>query len=96
MNRILTGTLIVVGLLISSLSFAAEKTIKLKVQNMYCAACPFIVKESLQEVKGVSQVAVSYKEQSATVTFDDSLTTVAQLTSATNEAGYPSAQSKGN
>ncbi|MCW9033536.1 MAG: mercury resistance system periplasmic binding protein MerP [Alphaproteobacteria bacterium] len=96
MKQIFIGTLFIVGLLISSLSFAAEKTVKLNVENMYCATCPFVVKKSLQSVKGVSQVAVSYEEQSATVTFDDKLTTLAQLTSATNEAGYPSALNKGN
>ncbi len=39
---------------------AAEKTATLAVENMYCAACPYIVKQSLAAVPGVKDVKVSY------------------------------------
>ena len=69
---------------------AAEQTVRLAVENMYCDACPYIVKQSLAAVPGVENVAVSFEEQSATVTYDDQKTTLDQLTSATAQAGYPS------
>jgi mercuric ion binding protein len=75
----------------SSAALAAEKTITLAVQNMYCAACPHTVKASLEAVPGVSKVAVSYKDKTAIVTFDDAKTGVNALTAATANAGYPSA-----
>ena len=40
---------------------------------------------------GVAKVAVSFKDKTAVVTYDDSKTDVKGLTSATTNAGYPSA-----
>lgn len=69
---------------------AAEKTVTLAVDNMYCAACPYIVKKSLARIGGVANVTVSFARKTATVTYDDHKTTVAALTAATRQAGYPS------
>lgn len=69
---------------------AAQKTVKLAVENMNCASCPYIVKQVLKNVPGVNNVDVSYKEKTATVTFDDSKANVENLTRATLDQGYPS------
>jgi mercuric ion binding protein len=74
-----------------ALTFAAERTITLAVQNMYRADRPFIVAKSLQAVPGVSNVMVSFKTKTATVTHDDGKADVSGLTAATTNAGYPSA-----
>ena len=74
----------------SSAAIAAEKTVKLAVQNMYCAACPHTVKSSLQAVPGVNAVSVSFEDKTAVVTYDDSKANVKALTTATTNAGYPS------
>jgi periplasmic mercuric ion binding protein len=58
---------------------------------MYCAACPSILKSSLEAVLGVAKVAVSYKDKTTTVIYDNAKANVNQLTSATTKAGYPSA-----
>jgi mercuric ion binding protein len=79
------------GLLASSSAFAAERTVTLAVQNMYCAACPHTVRASLRAVPGVKDVAVSAQEKTAVVTYDDAQTDVKALTAATTNAGYPSA-----
>ena len=71
---------------------AAERTVTLVVDNMYCDACPYIVKRSLAQVPGVQAVEVSYEQKTATVTYDDQMATLAALMSATTEAGYPSRQ----
>ncbi len=70
---------------------AGEKTVTLAVKNMYCAACPYIVKASLEAVPGVTKAVVSYKDKTAVVTYDDAKTNVNALTTATTNAGYPSA-----
>ena len=84
--------MLVVGLALSvtSSAFAGERTVTLAVQNMYCSACPHIVKGSLQAVSGVDRVAVSLRQKTATVTYDDTKTNVKALTAATTNAGYPS------
>jgi len=90
MNKLLVSTAFMLGLFTSSVALAAEKTVTLAVQNMYCAACPHTVKASLEAVPGVTKVAVSYKDKTAIVTFDDAKTGVNALTTATTNAGYPS------
>lgn len=74
-----------------STALAAQRTVTLAVQNMYCAACPHTVKESLKAVRGVGAVSVSLKQKTAVVTYDDAVTDVKALTTATTNAGYPSA-----
>jgi periplasmic mercuric ion binding protein len=69
---------------------ANMRVVTLKVDNMYCASCPYIVKQSLAGVPGVTEVAVSYRDKTAVVTFDTARTSVAMLARATTEAGYPS------
>jgi mercuric ion binding protein len=78
-----------VALVVSGEALAAERTVRLAVENMDCAACPLIVKQSLARVPGVSKVEVSYARKSASVTFDDAKATVAALIEATTKSGYP-------
>lgn len=72
---------------------AAEQTAKLKVENMYCAACPFIVKQTLTRVEGVKDVDVSYQRReavlTATVSYDDQYCSVGKLANAVAQAGFP-------
>jgi mercuric ion binding protein len=70
--------------------WAAPQTVTLAVSKMTCAACPITVKQALSRVPGVTEVSVSFEKKLATVVFDDSQTTVAALTRATTDAGYPS------
>ena len=84
-------TFAIVALLVSSPAFAAERTVTLAVQNMFCADCPFIVKKSLESVPGVGKAMVSFKNKTAVVTYDDAKVDVKSLTDATTNAGYPSA-----
>ncbi len=79
------------GMLASSSAVAAERTITLAVQNMFCADCPFIVKKSLEAVPGVARATVSYNDKTVVVTYDDARVDVKSLTDATTNAGYPSA-----
>ena len=89
-KRILSVLAIATALSVAGTAMAAEKTVTLAVKGMYCSACPYIVQQSLTKVPGVGNVAVSYEEKTATVTYDDQKTTVVSLTAATTQAGYPS------
>jgi mercuric ion binding protein len=91
MKKLLVQAAFAIGIITSPAVMAADRTITLAVKNMDCAACPAIVKGSLQAVPGVAKVAVSYKDKTATITYDDAKADVNQLTSATTKAGYPSA-----
>ena len=90
MNKFLARTTLLLGMVVSSTALAAERTVTLAVQNMYCAACPHTVKASLQAVPGVKTVTLSYKDKTAIVIYDDNTADVNALTAATTNAGYPS------
>ena len=91
MTKLFTSGAFAFAVLASSAALAGEKTITLAVENMYCAACPHTVKASLEAVPGVTKAVVSYKDKTAVVTYDDTKADVKALTSATTDAGYPSA-----
>lgn len=90
MNKLLAAVLFGISFMAAAPAVATERTVTLAVQNMHCASCPFIVKESLRAVPGVTSVAVSYAEEAAIVTYDDSKVGLNALTTATTNAGYPS------
>jgi periplasmic mercuric ion binding protein len=91
MKKLVAHVAFLAVLVASPAAMAADRTVTLAVKNMDCAACPSIVKASLEAVPGVAKVAVSYKDRTATITYDDAKADVNQLTSATTQAGYPSA-----
>lgn len=81
---------IAAALSLTGVAGAAEKTVILNVDNMFCATCGPTVKKSLARIAGVKKADVSIARQTATVTFDDAVVDVAVLIGATTNAGYPS------
>lgn len=77
-------------LVLASPAWAAPKTVTLAVPGMTCSTCPITVKKALTKVTGVTKVDVNLDKLQAVVTFDDVKTTIAALTKATTDAGYPS------
>lgn len=71
-------------------AFAEQRTATLHVDNLVCASCPYMVKQALSKVKGVSSVEVSMESHSAAVRYDDAVTNIETLTKATTDAGFPS------
>ncbi len=90
MKRILSAAAVAMTLTSASAALADEQTVTLALDNLFCITCPYIVKQTLVRIDGVSAVEVSYREQTAVVTFDDDKTDVAALTTATGDAGFPS------
>ena len=82
---------LVLGLLIfTHAAYASERRVTLSVNNMFCEACPYIVKKTLESVPGVAKATVSFKDRTAVVVFDDSKAGVKDLTAATAKVGFPS------
>src|SRR5258708_32963020 len=71
-------------------ALAATKTVTLDVPSMTCPVCPITVKKAWTAVPGASKTDGIYAKREAAVTYDDAKTTVAALTKATTDAGYPS------
>jgi mercuric ion binding protein len=50
---------LVLGFLISAhAAYASERRVTLSVNNMFCEACPYIVKKTLESVPGVAKATV--------------------------------------
>ena len=81
---------IAAAILINGQALAAQQSVTLAVDGMTCASCPYIVKQTLTGVPGVSKVTVSFRKKIAVVTFDDSKTNFAALTTATTNVSFPS------
>lgn len=80
--------------MVAAPAWAATQTVRLSVPGMTCPACPITVKKALYRVGGVENVAVAFAQRQAVVTFDDTRTSLQQLTTATANAGYPATVTK--
>ena len=89
MNKYLCALPLVASMMAAPAAFAGERTITFAVDNMYCEACPYIVKSSMAAVPGVAKVAVSFQAKTATVIFDDAKTNPDAIATASMNAGYP-------
>lgn len=89
MRHVITA-LSVVTALSSFSAFAEEQTVKLSVPGMHCASCPYMVEQAVTMVEGVKSVEATMEDRSATVTYDDTVTTVEAIRGATAAIGYDS------
>ena len=89
MTKLVTS-LVLALLIFADAAYASERRVTLSVSNMFCEACPYIVKKTLESVPGVAKATVSFKDRTAVVVFDDSKASVKDLTAATVKAGFPS------
>jgi len=94
MKNILAVATIALAAISSDRVIAAEQSATLRVENMYCASCPFIVKQILASVPGVTKVEISYEPATAVamaiVDYEDTRADVTALTAATSRVGFPS------
>ena len=94
MRQIIAAAVLAVAVYSSGAAIAAEREVTLRVENMYCASCPYIVKQALAGVPGVSRIERSYEAAialaMAVVVYEDSETDVDALTAATSDIGFPS------
>jgi copper chaperone CopZ len=65
-----------------------NKTITLAVEGMTCEGCENTVKESVEKLPGISSAVASYKEKTAIVSFDSTLTKTEEISKAITDVGY--------
>jgi mercuric ion binding protein len=85
MRTRLTIAILASGLLAGGAAHAVQQTVILTVENMSCAACPYIVRKAMASVAGVT----AYANKTAMVTFDDAKTSLDAVTQASANDGYP-------
>ena len=65
-----------------------KKRVTIPVEGMTCASCVARVERALKTVPGVSQATVNLASERATVVYDGQATSIEDLFSAVQEAGY--------
>ncbi len=88
MKRLLAYVTFAALILAAPIATAGEQTVKLSVPGMNCASCPVIVKMGISAVEGVTAVETVLDDRTATVTFDDAVTSIEAITQATAGIGY--------
>ncbi|MCZ6721001.1 MAG: cation transporter [Proteobacteria bacterium] len=70
-------------------AFAAEQSVTLSIENMTCAVCPITVTKAIEGVEGVKRVSVNFETKSASIVYDDAITSWEEVAAASTNAGYP-------
>ncbi|KKS33793.1 MAG: Copper-translocating P-type ATPase [Parcubacteria group bacterium GW2011_GWC2_42_12] len=67
---------------------SSSKRISLSLSGMHCASCANIIERSLKKIPGVKEGNVNFAAEKASVLFDETKTSVADLIAAVKAAGY--------
>ena len=93
MRQILAAAILTLAVISSGTAIAAEQSVTLRIENMFCASCPYIVQQTLVGIPGVTHVEISYHRATAivlaVVDYEDTEANVTALTAATSEIGFP-------
>jgi copper chaperone CopZ len=65
-----------------------NKTITLAVEGMTCEGCENTVKESVEKLPGIASATASFKDKTAVVAFDSTLTKTDDISKAITDVGY--------
>lgn len=84
-----------VGLgLAGGVAMAKEATAQMKVPAMDCAACTVVIKKALTQTKGVKNVDLNVEKRTATVVYEDTEVTQAEIQKTLEKAGFKTEPSK--
>jgi len=80
--------------LAGGLAVAKEATAEMKVPAMDCAACTVVIKKALTQAKGVKNVDLNVEKRTATVVYEDTQVTPAEIQKTIEKAGFKTEASK--
>ena len=69
---------------------AGEKLVTLTVERMTWAGCVVAVSKALTTLEGVKEIEVDLDEKTAIVIYETAKVSIAKLTAATTDVGFPS------
>ena len=61
---------------------------KLNIKNMHCTSCESIISNSVKEIKGVNEIKISYRDETAEIVFEPGKTSINNIINTINELGY--------
>lgn len=66
----------------------SNKNITLNIPDMHCESCPKLIKITLLEIDGVTEVSTSLSSKTVVVSFNPKKTSIESLINSINEIGY--------
>jgi copper chaperone CopZ len=75
-------------------AMAKEATAEMKVPAMDCAACTVVIKKALTQTKGVKNVDLNVEKRTATIIYEDTQLTRAEIQKTIEKAGFKTEESK--
>ncbi|MDA8079047.1 MAG: heavy metal-associated domain-containing protein [Nitrospiraceae bacterium] len=75
-------------LLITAYVEAAERQVVIEIEGMTCELCPVAIKKSMEGIKGVKTVKVSFEDKKAWVTAEETITDDMLLTAVQKTGPY--------
>ena len=76
------------------IAVAKEATADMKVPAMDCAACTVVIKKALAQTKGVKNVDLNVEKRTATIVYEDTQVTQAEIRQTIEKSGFRTEQSK--
>jgi len=64
------------------------KKVELNIKGMHCNSCVMLIKDALDETKGVADAKVDLKKNNAVVSYDEKSVTEKQLIEVIKNEGY--------
>jgi len=80
--------------LAAGIAVAKEATAEMKVPAMDCAACTVVIKKALTQTKGVKSVDLNVDKRTATVVYEDTQVSQAEIRKTIEKAGFKTEQSR--
>ncbi|MBI5452026.1 heavy-metal-associated domain-containing protein [Candidatus Gottesmanbacteria bacterium] len=65
-----------------------NQPLSFQIKGMTCTSCEMLISEELQEVKGISDIAISHKTGQGSLVYNPSLVTDNMIRDAVTKAGY--------
>lgn len=72
----------------ASATFAATKTVTIRVKGMTCGGCATSVEKALKSTEGVQEARVSFERGLAVIKYDDQKVTISKLREVINSTGF--------
>ena len=86
---------IIIGLGVAvGIAAAKDTTAEMNVPAMDCAACTVVIKKVLTQTKGVRNVDLNVAKRTATVVYEDTQVTRAEIRKTIEKAGFKTEESK--
>lgn len=88
LKKILSATVLALLLGAVFAAHAAQRSVTLELEGMYCAMCPVTIKTALDFADGVIETKVSREPDEAVIRYDDARTSPAKLIEVVKQSGY--------